>query len=66
MMSVHKRHLIFEPFSAGLGSHILYPNGISCTLPEDVQVDLIHTLPGLEKAKVIYPGMDIGWRAGVS
>ena len=45
--------------AVGLDSHVMYPNGISCTLPEDVQEDLIHTIPGLEEAKLIYPGNSI-------
>jgi tRNA uridine 5-carboxymethylaminomethyl modification enzyme len=37
----------------------VYPNGISCTLPENVQVDLVHTIPGLEEAKLLYPGYGV-------
>ena len=42
---------------AGLTSHVVYPNGISCTLPEDIQKDLVRTIPGLEQAKLLYPGI---------
>jgi tRNA uridine 5-carboxymethylaminomethyl modification enzyme len=46
------RHQIFlEP--QGLNAKEIYPNGISTSLPEDVQLDLIHSIEGLENAKVI-------------
>lgn len=51
-------HQIFlEP--EGLDDPIVYPNGISTSLPEDVQLDLIATIPGLEKAKIQRPGYAI-------
>ena len=54
------KHLImcitFKRF-IGLNSHVVYPNGISCTLPEDIQEDLIQTIPGLEQAKLLFPGL---------
>src|SRR6187431_530820 len=51
-------HQIFlEP--EGLDDHTVYPNGISTSLPEDVQRALIATIPGLEKAAMIRPGYAI-------
>jgi len=51
-------HQIFlEP--EGLESDIVYPNGISTSLPEDVQHRLIHSIPGLERAVVVQPGYAI-------
>ncbi len=51
-------HQIFlEP--EGLDDTTVYPNGISTSLPEDVQVALIATIPGLEQARVIRPGYAI-------
>jgi tRNA uridine 5-carboxymethylaminomethyl modification enzyme len=51
-------HQIFlEP--EGLDDHTVYPNGISTSLPEDVQHELVATIPGLEKAKFIRPGYAI-------
>jgi tRNA uridine 5-carboxymethylaminomethyl modification enzyme len=51
-------HQIFlEP--EGLDDPTVYPNGISTSLPEDVQLALVATIPGLEKARVIRPGYAI-------
>lgn len=51
-------HQIFmEP--EGLNSNELYPNGISTSLPFDVQLDLIHSIRGLENAHVTRPGYAI-------
>ncbi len=49
------RHKIFvEP--EGLDSDLLYPNGISTSLPEDVQRAFIDTIPGLRGARIVQPG----------
>jgi tRNA uridine 5-carboxymethylaminomethyl modification enzyme len=51
-------HQIFlEP--EGLEDPTVYPNGISTSLPEDVQRALIATIPGLEKARMLRPGYAI-------
>lgn len=51
-------HQIFiEP--EGLTTHELYPNGISTSLPFDVQVSLVHSIPGLENAHITRPGYAI-------
>jgi tRNA uridine 5-carboxymethylaminomethyl modification enzyme len=51
-------HQIFlEP--EGLDDHTVYPNGISTSLPEDVQRALVATIPGLTKARIIRPGYAI-------
>jgi tRNA uridine 5-carboxymethylaminomethyl modification enzyme len=51
-------HQIFlEP--EGLDDPTVYPNGISTSLPEEVQLALVATIPGLEKAKVLRPGYAI-------
>src|SRR6185312_7068447 len=43
----------------GLDDTTVYPNGISTSLPEEVQAALIATIPGLEKAQVLRPGYAI-------
>ena len=51
-------HQIFiEP--EGLTTNELYPNGISTSLPFDVQLDFIHTMKGLENAHITRPGYAI-------
>lgn len=51
-------HQIFlEP--EGLRTHELYPNGISTSLPFDVQLDLVHSIRGMENAHIIRPGYAI-------
>ena len=48
-------HQIFlEP--EGLGTSLIYPNGISTSLPADVQQELVRTIPGLERADIVQPG----------
>ncbi|MDO8695409.1 MAG: tRNA uridine-5-carboxymethylaminomethyl(34) synthesis enzyme MnmG [Sheuella sp.] len=51
-------HQVFlEP--EGLDTHEIYPNGVSTSLPFDVQLNLIHSLPGLENAHIVRPGYAI-------
>lgn len=51
-------HQIFiEP--EGLGTQELYPNGISTSLPYDVQLDLVHSIKGFESAHITRPGYAI-------
>jgi len=51
-------HQIFlEP--EGLTTHEIYPNGISTSLPYDVQQGIVHSLPGLENARILRPGYAI-------
>jgi len=51
-------HQIFlEPES--LNDHTIYPNGISTSLPIDVQEDYVHSIVGLEHAKILQPGYAI-------
>jgi tRNA uridine 5-carboxymethylaminomethyl modification enzyme len=51
-------HQIFlEP--EGLDDHTIYPNGISTSLPAAVQLALIRTIPGLERAEIVRPGYAI-------
>jgi tRNA uridine 5-carboxymethylaminomethyl modification enzyme len=51
-------HQIFlEP--EGLDDTTVYPNGISTSLPEDVQLAIVASIPGLERARVVRPGYAI-------
>ncbi|MDA8801413.1 tRNA uridine-5-carboxymethylaminomethyl(34) synthesis enzyme MnmG [Candidatus Pelagibacter bacterium] len=52
------RHQIYlEP--EGLNDHTIYPNGISTSLPEDVQEEICNNINGLENVKIIRPGYAI-------
>ena len=61
--SAEQHHVMLEPEdSAG---EIIYPNGLSCCLPKDVQVQMVHSVPGLEQAEFLayayaieYDGID--------
>ncbi|KAB2311005.1 tRNA uridine-5-carboxymethylaminomethyl(34) synthesis enzyme MnmG [Betaproteobacteria bacterium SCN2] len=51
-------HQIFlEP--EGLDTHEVYPNGISTSLPFDIQLAAVHSIPGLENAHILRPGYAI-------
>lgn len=48
-------HQVFlEP--EGLNTHLVYPNGISTSLPVDVQHQMLRAMPGLEQVEVVEPG----------
>lgn len=48
-------HQIFlEP--EGLDTHLIYPNGMSTSLPVDIQVAMVNSIPGLERAVIEAPG----------
>ncbi|MEW6324822.1 MAG: tRNA uridine-5-carboxymethylaminomethyl(34) synthesis enzyme MnmG [Nitrospirota bacterium] len=52
------RHQVFlEP--DGRDTHVYYPNGISTSLPVDVQLDFLQMIPGLEHVKMVRPGYAI-------
>lgn len=53
-----KPHQIWlEP--EGFDSDLIYPQGMSCTLPYEQQVQLVHCIEGLEDAKVVQPGYGV-------
>ena len=48
-------HQVFlEP--EGLDSHLIYPNGISTSLPTDIQAAMVRSMPGLESCDIVVPG----------
>ncbi|MDE2405770.1 MAG: tRNA uridine-5-carboxymethylaminomethyl(34) synthesis enzyme MnmG, partial [Sphingomonadales bacterium] len=48
-------HQVFlEP--EGLDTHLVYPNGISTSLPADVQLEMLRTMAGLEAVEMVVPG----------
>ncbi len=56
--SEKERHQIFlEP--EGLNDNTIYPNGISTSLPEKVQREILHNINGLEDVKILRPGYAI-------
>ena len=51
-------HQVFlEP--EGLNTHEIYPNGISTSLPFDIQIRMVRAIPGLERAHLLRPGYAI-------
>jgi tRNA uridine 5-carboxymethylaminomethyl modification enzyme len=58
----HDKHQLFlEP--EGLNTHEIYVNGMSTSLPIDVQLAVIHSVPGLENAEMLRPGYAIEYDA---
>ncbi|MBB3172271.1 tRNA uridine 5-carboxymethylaminomethyl modification enzyme [Endobacter medicaginis] len=52
----HQVFLEPEALPGRPGSELIYPNGISTSLPEDVQLALVRTMPGLAHAEIAQPG----------
>ena len=46
-----EHHVFLEPESADPGANLVYPNGLSTSLPRDAQEKMIHSVPGLERAR---------------
>ncbi|KAH8111651.1 glucose-inhibited division protein A subfamily [Phellopilus nigrolimitatus] len=43
----------------GYDSDVIYPNGLSCSLPEEVQEPMMRTIPGLETVKMVHPAYGV-------
>ena len=54
-----RHHIFIEP--EGLHTNEMYINGASTSLPEDAQRDFIHTIPGLEEARIVRPGYAVDY-----
>jgi tRNA uridine 5-carboxymethylaminomethyl modification enzyme len=50
----HSHHIFLEP--EGIDTDWIYPNGISTSMAEEVQLELVRTIPGLENADIVTPG----------
>lgn len=55
--SKHRHQIFLEP--EGLNDHTIYPNGISTSLPKDVQTEMLNKINGLEHVKIIRLGYAI-------
>jgi|TARA_B100002003_G_scaffold6997_1_gene6239 tRNA uridine 5-carboxymethylaminomethyl modification enzyme len=53
----NKHQIFLEP--EGLNDHTIYPNGISTSLPADVQQEICNNINGLERVKILQPGYAI-------
>ena len=58
-----QHHVMLEPENQD--GTVIYPNGLSCCLPKDVQIEMVHSVPGLESAEFLayayaieYDGID--------
>jgi tRNA uridine 5-carboxymethylaminomethyl modification enzyme len=50
----HEHHVFLEP--EGLDCKTVYPNGISTSLPKEIQLAFLRKIPGLESAEIVIPG----------
>eukprot|EP00038_Savillea_parva_P031736 m.89952 g.89952 ORF g.89952 m.89952 type:complete len:698 (-) comp9833_c0_seq3:1278-3371(-) len=55
----HRHQVWLEP--EGLTSNVVYPAGISNTLPEDIQLQVVQSMQGCEHAKMLYPGYAVAY-----
>ena len=50
---------LFKSFSEGFDSDLTYPQGLSCTMPIDVQLRMLRTIPSLENVNMVRPGYGV-------
>ena len=62
-VDANQHHVMLEPEDSG--GMVIYPNGLSCCLPREVQIEMVHSVPGLESAEFLayayaieYDGID--------
>ena len=53
----HRHQIFLEP--EGLNDHTIYPNGISTSLPSEVQAEILNKINGLERVSILRPGYAI-------
>ena len=56
----NNHHIFVEP--EGRNLETIYPNGISTSLPESVQLELVQTIKGMENSKILIPGYAVEYR----
>ena len=54
-----RSNLLRSTATANLHTDVIYPNGLSCSLPEDVQEAMYRTIPGLENVKLVRPAYGV-------
>ncbi|KAJ3570706.1 hypothetical protein NP233_g4230 [Leucocoprinus birnbaumii] len=55
----HKDHHTIWLEPEGYNSDVIYPNGISCSMPEELQEPMMRTIPGLENVKMVRPAYGV-------
>ncbi|KAF5347812.1 hypothetical protein D9756_010292 [Leucocoprinus leucothites] len=55
----HKDHHTIWLEPEGYDSDVIYPNGISCSMPEELQEPMMRTIPGLENVKMVRPAYGV-------
>jgi len=50
-VNADSHHVMLEPEDSD--GEIIYPNGLSCSLPKEIQIEMVHSVPGLENAELL-------------
>ena len=59
MIQVGNRKSSIYKIILAIGTELIYPNGISCSLPEEVQETMMRTIPGLGDVKMVRPAYGV-------